>query len=203
MILLYAVAAGLALGAATGGRLERLAHVRFRLWPLALFGLAFQVVLFNGPLGAAAGDLAPLLYVGSSLLVLLALLPNVGLPGLWLLALGAILNQAAIVSNGGWMPASPDAFAALTGGMNPPTQAFGNSVMAGEGTALAFLGDNFAVPRLLPLANVFSVGDVLIGLGAVAFLVHHMCAEPEGSTPAEPGTDRAGAPDLRARRSPA
>jgi hypothetical protein len=39
---------------------------------------------------------------------------------------------------------------------------------------LAFLGDVFAIPRGWPLANVFSVGDVLIAVGAVV-AVHGIC----------------------------
>lgn len=35
---------------------------------------------------------------------------------------------------------------------------------------LAFLGDIFSIPRSLPLANVFSVGDVLLLVGAAAML---------------------------------
>jgi hypothetical protein len=36
----------------------------------------------------------------------------------------------------------------------------------------------FVLPRPLPFANVFSIGDVLIGLGAVVFLVRSMRREP-------------------------
>jgi hypothetical protein len=39
---------------------------------------------------------------------------------------------------------------------------------------LAFLGDVFAIPRGWPLANVFSVGDVLIAVGVVV-AVHGIC----------------------------
>jgi hypothetical protein len=39
---------------------------------------------------------------------------------------------------------------------------------------LAWLGDVAAVPKGVPLANVFSVGDVLIVLGALVVL-HQIC----------------------------
>ncbi|RME44855.1 MAG: hypothetical protein D6791_12135, partial [Chloroflexi bacterium] len=45
-----------------------------------------------------------------------------------------------------------------------------NSIVATEGTRLRFLTDIFAIPRQVPLANVFSVGDVLIALGGMYFL---------------------------------
>ncbi len=37
-----------------------------------------------------------------------------------------------------------------------------------------FLGDIFVLPRPLPLANVFSIGDVLIGLGGALFILRTM-----------------------------
>ena len=39
---------------------------------------------------------------------------------------------------------------------------------------LAFLGDVFALPAWMPAANVFSVGDLLLALGAAIF-VHAAC----------------------------
>jgi hypothetical protein len=36
-----------------------------------------------------------------------------------------------------------------------------------EGARLWFLGDVFAIPASWPLANVFSVGDLLIAIGCV------------------------------------
>ena len=45
------------------------------------------------------------------------------------------------------------------------------------------LTDQFALPRWLPLANVFSVGDVLIALGVLVLIVVVM----RRSAPAEPG----------------
>jgi hypothetical protein len=35
---------------------------------------------------------------------------------------------------------------------------------------LAFLGDIFSIPGSLPLANVFSLGDVFLLIGAIAML---------------------------------
>jgi hypothetical protein len=39
---------------------------------------------------------------------------------------------------------------------------------------LAFLGDIFALPAGVPFANVFSIGDVVILVGA-AWTLHHTC----------------------------
>jgi uncharacterized protein DUF5317 len=174
MLLLYAVAIGLLAGAATRGSLGALANVTIRLWPVALLGLAFQVLLFSSPLAAAVGRLGPSLYVASTTLVLMALVLNIRQPGFWLITLGAVANFTVIVANGGQMPASPEAFAALNGLAVVPTTDFSNSVIAGPNTMLSFLGDNFALPRPLPFANVFSIGDVLIGAGGAWFIARVM-----------------------------
>ena len=63
--------------------------------------------------------------------------------------------------------------------------AFENSAPVDD-AHLAFLGDVFAVPAGWPLANVFSIGDVLIVIGAVA-LVHGAC-RPDAEVRTLPGT---------------
>lgn len=184
MLLLYAVALGLTIGLVSGGRLSALAGTTVRLWPVALIGLLFQVLLFSSPLAAVVGRLGPSLYVVSTTLVLMALIVNLRRPGFALIMVGALLNFAVIIVNGGQMPASPDALAALTGVPLLPTTAFSNSTVALPGTPLWFLGDIFVLPRPMPLANVFSVGDVLIGLGGALFVVRTMHRAQPLSMPA-------------------
>lgn len=173
MLLLYFLGLGLIVGRLAGGRLDGLETVRFRWWPLALGGLTFQVLLFGPLLGAHVGDLIPALYVVSTLVVLGALLLNVSQPGFRIITLGAVLNLLAIVANGGLMPSSPDARLALNGSLDTG-HAWTNSMLGDGGTHFAFLGDIFVLPRPIPFANVFSIGDVLIGLGAMYFIVAAM-----------------------------
>jgi hypothetical protein len=190
MILLYALVAGLLAGLATGGRLSALVDLHIRWWPIAVGGLVFQLLLFSPPAAATVGDAGPPLYVLSTAVVLIALIVNLRLPGFWLIALGAVLNLTAIVANGGFMPASPEALAALHGVSAVPTDAYSNSVVAGPSTNLALLGDIFVLPRPLPLANVFSIGDVLIGLGGALFVVQTMRRSGPG-LPAQAGLESA------------
>jgi hypothetical protein len=91
-----------------------------------------------------------------------------------LIAAGAVLNFTVVLANGGQMPASPEAVAALMGAPVLPTTGFTNSVIAGPETNFAFLGDIFVLPRPLPLANFFSIGDVLIGVGGAWFIARTM-----------------------------
>lgn len=183
MLLLYAVVLGLAIGLVSGGRLSALAGTTVRLWPVALIGLLFQVLLFSSPLAAVVGRLGPSLYVVSTTLVLMALIVNLRRPGFALIMVGALLNFAVIIVNGGQMPASPDALAALTGAPLLPTTDFSNSVVALPGTPLWFLGDIFVMPHPIPLANIFSVGDVLIGVGGALFIARTMRRSQVLSTP--------------------
>jgi hypothetical protein len=187
MLLLYAVAAGLVLGRVTGGHLDPLATVRFRLWWLALGGLVFQLLLFAPPIADRIGALGAPLYVASSALVFVAVLPNLREPGFGLIAIGAALNLVAIVANGGYMPSSPEGWLWLNGEAIVPVAGYTNSALISEHTLLPFLGDIFVLPRPLPFANVFSIGDVLIGLGAIVFLVRTMHGDVHRIAPSVPG----------------
>jgi hypothetical protein len=173
VFILYAVPIGIVAGYLLGGRLDRLAQLRFRWASLALLGLAIQVALFTEPLGGIAGDAAPAVYVASTIAVLAAVLRNLDIPGLAVVALGASSNLAAIVANGGYMPTDPAA-AASVGGIAP---GYSNSSLDAS-PALAPLTDIFATPPWLPFANVFSVGDVLIGIGVAATIVIAMRRAP-------------------------
>jgi hypothetical protein len=160
VFILYGLLVGLIGGFALGGRLERLAAVRFRLGPLALVALAIQLALFSPVANGLSDEAARAIYVVSTALVGVVVLANLRLTGVPLIALGAALNLLAIAANGGKMPASPEALAAVGFGVGGHT----NSVVVAD-PALAPLTDVFAMPAWLPLANVFSVGDVLIGVG--------------------------------------
>jgi len=152
-----------------GGRLGALAEVRLRLPWLLPAALAMQVVALDLP--GVPGRLRPPLHVASYLVAGAFLVANRRLPGMPLVGLGAAANLLAIGVNGGVMPASRAALAAAGLPLDPP--GFANSAVLAD-PRLAFLGDVFAIPRGWPLANVFSVGDVLIAIGAVV-AVHGIC----------------------------
>jgi uncharacterized protein DUF5317 len=176
VFILYAIPIGIVAGYLAGGRLERLGALRLRWAPLALLGLAIQVLIFSDPVGSLVGDAGPAVYVASTAIVLIVVLRNIAIPGVGLIAIGATCNLAAIVANGGWMPADGSALASV-GGL--PAGASNSIVVADP--ALGPLTDLFALPAALPLANVFSVGDVLIGAGvAVTIALAMRAASPAG-----------------------
>jgi Family of unknown function (DUF5317) len=169
VFILYGVLVGVVAGFVVGGRPSGLATVRFRLGWLAIVALAIQVVLFSSLADDLDADVRRAIYVGSTALVGVVVLANLRLTGVPLVALGAALNLAAIVANGGSMPADPAALAAL--GMTAEGNT--NSVVVAQ-PVLAPLTDLFAMPAWMPLSNVFSVGDVLIGAGVAVAIAAAM-----------------------------
>ena len=195
MFILYALAGGLVAGALLGGRWQALGSISIRWAPLILLGFVAQVVLFSDFVAERVGDAGPALYVASTLAVGIAVVRNLALPGIPLVIAGAVSNMAAILANGGFMPAAPEALASL--GKGAPT-IYSNSAVVAQ-PALELLTDRFALPRWLPFANVFSVGDVLLGIGVFVLIVVTMrrardAGEPRRpATPAAPGTFEAAA----------
>ena len=157
---------GFALAAASvvlaGGQLRRLSELRFRAVPLVLAALLVQIVIISiVPEGNEGVKQA--VHIGSYLLVFLFLAANLRVPGVWIIAVGAFLNFVVIAANHGVMPAHPDAL--RRAGMERDEGSFQNSREV-ENPRLLVLGDRFALPESWPVSNVFSVGDVLIVLGA-------------------------------------
>lgn len=179
MFLLYAVLLGLLLGLLVGGRPAGLAAIRFRWAWLAILGFAIQVVLFAGPVSDRVGDvLGPIVYVGSTALVLVAVLRNVRLPGLAIVAAGAASNLTAIIANGGYMPAGAAARAEV--GQGAITTYSNSKVIANP--VLEPLTDVLALPAWLPFTNIFSIGDLLIAIGVVVAIVVPMWRARPGAS---------------------
>jgi len=155
---------------AAGGRLRRYADVQIRYgWVVAL-ALAAQIVAIEVLPGAARLGLAAVhvaTYLAAGVFVWL----NRSIPGLWLVALGAASNGVTIALNGGTLPASASAL--KSAGLELDSSEFLNSGVLTD-PRLPWLGDVFAIPAGWPLANVFSIGDVLILCG-VAWGAHRIC----------------------------
>ncbi len=170
MFMLYAIPIGLLVGLLVGGRLAGLAELRFRWLPLFLIGLGIQLILFSPPVTARIGDLGPPIYVASTALVLAAVARNWRITGVPVVFVGAACNLAAIVANGGYMPAGGAALDALN---RHVTDEYSNSAVL-EHPNLELLTDIFALPSWVPFANVFSLGDVILGVGVVLVIVAAM-----------------------------
>ena len=188
MFILYAVVAGLLAGVLTGGSAARLGDLHIRWAPLIAVGMVGQLLLFSSPLGGLLGDAAPLAYVASNAAVLVAVWRNLAIPGFPLVLIGGASNLIAICANGGYMPVSAAAVAAMG---RLPKEGYSNSRLL-EGVMLGPLTDVFAMPTWIPLANVFSIGDVLIGVGAA--IAVYAATHGRGPLVTRPATPVGGGP---------
>jgi uncharacterized protein DUF5317 len=180
----------------THGRWSHLAAFRPRaswlLWVALVVQLLQFTVLDLGPASDAV-------HLGTYVLAALFLIANSSVPGVWLVALGGLSNGLTIALNGGTLPAR---LGALRGaGLPVDRDRFVNSGVM-EHARLSWLGDVFYVPKAVPLANVFSVGDVLLVLGAF-IVVHSLARRVPGSTEAVDGDTESDAPQSAGAESAA
>jgi hypothetical protein len=172
-----ALAVGLWAGAVAGGRLANIQYLRLSHPWLVLVALGLQLVVFS-PLAAHLGT--PVV-VGLHLVSYALLLAFAGLNrhtvGVLVTAAGVACNALVIALNGGYMPATRGAL--RTAGQLYTGDKSNNSRIADHGARLLFLSDVLAVPRALPLANVFSIGDMLVAGGVAILLAGAMAAQPQ------------------------
>jgi hypothetical protein len=191
MFLLPSVFVGLAIGLLLGGRVGRLADVRLRAPWLFYVAIGMQVVAFPSLVmpWSISDDVATALSVGSYFVLCAVLFLNFRLRGLAFAGAGMLMNLAAILANGGHMPALPGAMrdAGLT------FEGVYNNSVAAANPNLAWFVDRWAAPAWVPMGNVYSIGDVLIGIGVALTVAAAMGARipvlrrPAEAPPVGPG----------------
>ena len=187
MILLLVSVAVFALAALGGADLRRLATVRLRGSWLILLALGLQLLVFALPVHVPLlSSHVTAVHVASYVLLVLFAVANVRQPGVPLAALGLGLNALVICANGGRMPVRLAAWQA-TGYSTRSLREHGvynNNVLGGHGTHLSFLGDVFPLPSWVPFASAFSIGDVLLVVGAAVFVWVTCRRDRSGASPA-------------------
>jgi hypothetical protein len=144
-----------------GGRLSQLALLRLHRAAWIGGALLLQVLVFEAL--DWPQSVLKLAHISTYAVAAWFLWLNRRVPGMVVVGAGALSNGATIALNGGTLPARLEAL--RTAGITlDPTQYVNSGVL--EHPRLWFLGDVFAVPASVPMANVFSIGDVLIVLGA-------------------------------------
>jgi hypothetical protein len=168
MVLLNFVAAGLVLGLVLGGSLRRLGQLRVRALWLAYLAVALQVAAFpSGVLPwSTPGGVASALWLVSYGALGGFIVANHRVAGLAVVGVGQACNVVAIVANDGLMPATRGAL--RDAGLDYHLR---NNSISAVHPHLSWLVDRWAVPTWLPLGNVYSVGDVIIGLGVLLAIV--------------------------------
>jgi hypothetical protein len=134
----------------------------------ALLAVTLQLVALYFPFGSS--DLPRrILFVASYLALFVFVAANVRRPGLVTLGLGLSLNFLAIVTNGGLMPTTTEAFAktgdlpadARVGHWLPHSK---DVLLERDNVHLYFLADRLAVEGQ-QIVRVFSVGDIFVAAG--------------------------------------
>ena len=176
MVLALAVLVGLGLGRLLGGRVSALAAIPIRAPWLFYAAIGLQIVGYpSGILPWSIGNsLATGLWLVSYAVLIAAVAVNVRLPGAGIVGLGMLSNLAAVVTNGGHMPARASALrtaGVLYRGVH------NNSAVASHPN-LPWLIDRWPVPAFIPMGNVYSVGDVLIAVGVVVLVCAGMGVRP-------------------------
>jgi hypothetical protein len=177
VILLIVFVGAVVIGLLRGGHLSRIVLLPLR-WPgLSLLALAAQLLVIYFPESQRQGlfSVRAALLIASYVVLLLMLWLNRHILGATLVGLGLLLNLAVMLANGGYMPITPQAMQQI-GHPNVASYAPGSRVpvskdiaLPKEQTRLWVLSDVLVLPPPFPVPSAFSVGDVLIGVGA--FLV--------------------------------
>lgn len=143
-----------------GGHYRALSNIHLRGGWLVTGALAVQIMIIS-VFDLRSEALARSLHVSTYLLIGVVIALNWSLQWLPVIAVGWLCNFVVIVANAGIMPTSSSA--ARTIGRHVSGQ-FENSTPTAN-AHLAFLGDNIATPRNWPMANILSVGDVVLLIG--------------------------------------
>ncbi len=158
------------LGVARGGKLTNLADARIKLWWLLPVGLAMQVVANVLPRSDdGVNELAIALILGSYVPLIVVVFLNRASPGMWLAAIGILMNFSVIAANGG-MPVSTEA-AIIAGAETAELDLDAKHRILDDDTLLPFLAD---VMPLRLLGQVVSLGDVFLAVGLGQFIEAEM-----------------------------
>jgi Family of unknown function (DUF5317) len=135
--------------------------------------LGLSIFLLPGRLSLAVGTAA-----GLRFLVVCLRIRTVGGA---LACVGAIANLVVVQLNGGRMPIDAGAFFRLVGPTGYARYAPSTNLESVK-TLLSMLDDRFVLPHPFPFAGVFSVGDIMLGVGLVVLTVEGMITQPRETT---------------------
>jgi hypothetical protein len=182
LLVISVVVGGILAGLVLGGSLRNLAEARLRWWPLAILGLALQLIPVPSRPGQADHWAAVGLLVASYLVLLAFVGVNLRLPGFPLVAVGFALNLLVIGVNGG-MPVKDGALRDAAGSRYPKAR---QELLQNGGLKHHLAGpDDILLPLTdvvgigTPIRSVFSPGD-LVSYAGVGLALARLTRRPQG-----------------------
>ncbi len=194
-VFLAAFCLSLAIALARGGNLFRLSALPLR-WPLVpILAFAPQLIVVYMPESIARLASTHTAILILSYLALVAFLClNYRLPGMRWIALGLLLNLAAMVANGGYMPITPQALERIGHESHVVAVQDGSRVayskdvlLTREQTHLWLLTDILVFPDPFPIPSAASVGDSCIALGGFVLIQQALLGRVRGGSAPAPG----------------
>lgn len=173
-----AIIIGLLIGFIRGGRVLNIGNMDIRGWLLVVIAFVLQMIpIFFGFISVVS-SVGHYISFFAMLLMLVAVLVNVEKKGFWIIALGAIMNLAAMGFNGLLMPVSLDGLAYIGFADIVEAVKLGDVVnyISIENTShwSLYLGKILTLPRLYPFAKIISFGDIIMSIGLFWFTQSEM-----------------------------
>ncbi|OPL09130.1 MAG: hypothetical protein AVO33_07765 [delta proteobacterium ML8_F1] len=165
-----AIFVGLVIVFLTNGRFDNFSEVEIKGWPMIVAGviLELSVIFFS------RYTFSLYLQLTGMMTVMLAVAMNLRIRGFLLMFLGGLLNLMAVLLNNLRMPVN------LVGGKTSSMTSFMDTVLEGDvinymvdsaGGWTALLGKIMTTPIWYPFPRLLSVGDLVITLGILFFIV--------------------------------
>jgi Family of unknown function (DUF5317) len=165
LLIVLVVVVGIAVGMALGGTLRNLSELRIRFWPLAILGLALQLVPIRSP---DQHWLAVALLIASYAVLLVVVVANLRVSGFPIIAVAFALNLLVVSANGG-MPVSARAVRVGWGARGAEGLIGALERSGGEKHHLQRPDDT-----LVPLSDVIGIGPPIsqvVSPGDILFLI--------------------------------
>lgn len=168
---------GIIIGGLRGGRLANLTEINIRGWFLILFSLLLSLtpVFLNNI--EVLEDMQVYLLFFSMIVMLIVVALNLDKKGVWIILMGGIYNLAIMAFNGLKMPVSMSNLekAGLTTLFEGIKDGSIVNFVAAETTGAITVFTKFiAVPKPYPFPRILSIGDILMTLGLLFFIVGEM-----------------------------
>lgn len=175
---LEAVLLGLLVGWLRGGRSLNIGSFEFKGWVLIVIGFLLQMLpMLLGRMNWMAHN-GHLIGFATMVLVFIIVVWNIDKHGFWLVTLGAALNLVAMMFHGLRMPVYLTGLQ-KAGHLELLDSIKNNAALNYTGVEHLtrwsdYLGKVIALPDFYPLAQVVTVGDLLMSVGLFLFIVGQM-----------------------------